>query len=364
LSLARSLRVSRSTWPPASHWKASARPPSNSDSNRSTYAEAIEAYKRALDCDPDFADAHCNLGSVYFNQDRIASSRICFERALVIDPHYAQAWLGIAWTYAFLADAYLLPAVAYDSAKLAAHRALDYDSLTGDTYVLLGYASYATDWNLENADRLFRRGVELSPNSADVHTFHANWLCFVGQIDDGLAAVDRAIALDRLSTVASFVREWCLYLGRRYDELIVQHAKTMALDSTFLYMDWFVGAAYREQGRYAEALAEYRRAQDLAGEQPLHGYAITYARMGRTGEAREILGRLEAYARTHYVNPIFLAEVHASLAEKDLAFEWLERAYNQRDAGLAEMKGDPLLHKLERDPRYSAFLKKMNLPPD
>ena len=285
-----------------------------------------------------------------------------FRRALAIDPRYAQAWLGIAWTYAFLADAYVLPAVAYDSAKLAAHRALDYDSLTGDTYVLLGYASYATDWNLENADRLFRRGVELSPNSADVHTFQANWLCFVGQIDDGVAAVDRAIALDPLSTVASFVREWCLYLGRRYDEVIVQHARTMALDSTFLYMDWFVGAAYREQGRYAEALAEYRRAQDLAGEQPLHGYAITYARMGRTEEAREILGRLEAYARTHYVNPIFLAEVHASLGERDLAIEWLERAVSDRTVWVAGLHRWPELDPLRSDPRFTALIRRIGLP--
>jgi tetratricopeptide (TPR) repeat protein len=66
------------------------------DSNRSTYAEAIQAYKRALECDPDFADAHCNLGSVYFNQDRLASSRICFERALVIDPNHVEANLNLA----------------------------------------------------------------------------------------------------------------------------------------------------------------------------------------------------------------------------------------------------------------------------
>ena len=66
------------------------------DSNRNTYAEAIEAYKRAIECDPDFADAHCNLGSVYFNQDRLASSRICFERALVNDPNHVEANLNLA----------------------------------------------------------------------------------------------------------------------------------------------------------------------------------------------------------------------------------------------------------------------------
>jgi len=304
-------------------------------------------------------------GRRFFHQSTEPSLRLAldyFRRSLAIDPQYAQAWLGIAWAYAFLADAYQLPAVAYDSAKIAARRALDYDSLSGETYVLLGYASYATDWNLENADRLFRRGVELSPNSADVHTFHANWLCFVGQIDEGLAAVDRAIALDRLSTVASFVREWCLYLGRRYDEVVVQHAKTMALDSTFLYMDWFVGAAHREQGRYPEALAEYRRAQALAGDRPLHGYAITYARMGRTSEARAILGRLEAYARTHYVNPIFFAEIHASLGEKDLAVEWLERAASDRTVWVAGLHRWPELDPLRSDPRFTALIRRIGLP--
>jgi serine/threonine-protein kinase len=304
-------------------------------------------------------------GQVHFHQSTEPSLRRAlayFRQSLALDPRYAQAWLGMAWTYAFLADAFQLPAVAYDSAKIAARRALDYDSLAGETYVVLGYASYATDWNLENADRLFHRGVELSPNSADVHMFRANWLCFVGQIDEGLAAVDRAIALDRLSTVASFVREWCLYMGRRYDEVVIQHAKTMALDSTFLYMDWFIGAAYREQGRYAEALAEYAKAQKLAGNQPLHGLAITYARMGKVQEAREILGRLQAYARDHYVNPIFFAEIHASLGEKDLAFEWLERAASDRTVWMAGLHRWPELDPLRSDPRFTALIRRIGLP--
>ena len=87
--------------------------------------------------------------------------------------------------------------------------------------------------------------------------------------------MDRAIELDRLNPFASFFREGCLYLARRYDAVIAQHATTAALDQTFLLLDTFLGAAYREQGRYQEALAEYARAQGYMGEQPLHGYAIT-----------------------------------------------------------------------------------------
>jgi TolB-like protein/tetratricopeptide (TPR) repeat protein len=303
-------------------------------------------------------------GQVLFHQSTEPALRRAldyFRRSLAIDPQYAQAWLGMAWVYAFLADAYQLPAVAYDSAKIAARRALDYDTLTGETYTLLGYASYATDWNLENADRLFRRGIERSPNSADVHMFHANWLCLTGKIDEGLAGVDRAIALDRLSTVASFVREWCLYLGRRYDDVIAQHARTVALDSTFLYMDSFRGAALREQGRTAEALAEYQRAQRLAGSQPLHGLALTYARMGMLQEARDVLGRLQAYASDHYVNPLFLAEIHASLGETDLAFESLERAASDRTVWMAGLNLWPELDPLRSDRRFTALVRRIGI---
>lgn len=98
-------------------------------------------------------------------------------------------------------------------------------------------------------------------HSADVALLYGNVLCFAGQIDAGLAQLDRAFELDRLNPFGSYCREWCLYLARRYDAVMAQHARTAALSPTFIYIDTFLGAAYWEQGRYQEALAAYARAK-------------------------------------------------------------------------------------------------------
>ncbi|MBA2627471.1 MAG: protein kinase, partial [Gemmatimonadales bacterium] len=285
-----------------------------------------------------------------------------FRGALAKDPAYAQAYVGIAWAYAYLADAYQVAAVAYDSSRTAAQEAMKLGSQAGENVLIFAYSTYVVDWDEAKADREMRRAVAISPNSADVASLYANWLCLAGQTDRGIVEADRAIVLDRLAPLGGFVREWCLYLGRRYDEVRAQHARTAALDETFIYLDSFLGAAYREQGRYAEALTEYARAQSFMGGQPLHGYAITYARMGRTKEARELLAELEAYARKHYVNPLFLAAIHASLGEKDQAFALLERAVTDRTVLAAGLALWPELTSLHSDPRFMALIRRVGLP--
>ena len=142
----------------------------------------------------------------------------------------------------------------------------------------------------------------------------------------------------------------------------VQQLKTNSLDPSFIYLDWFPAAALRELHRYDESLASYAKAQSLMGEQPLHGYAITYARMGRTKEAREILTRLEAYARRHYVNPMFFAMIHASLGDKDRAFAALNRAADDRTVLIGGLNVWPELAPLRADPRFATLVKRVGLP--
>ena len=280
-----------------------------------------------------------------------------FRSALAKDPDYAQAYEGIAMVYLGLADAFM-PGIAYDSARMAAGEALKRDSHAGEAHVVLGFASYAPDWDFRKADREMRLGVASSPNSSWAAFLYGTFLCGVGRIDAGLAQADRAIELDRLNPLGPFSRGWCLYLGRRYDAVIAQHARTAAI----VYLDTNAGAAYREQGRYQEALAEYARAQAVMGEQPLYGYAVTYARMGRMKEAREILGRLAAYAERHYVNPFFLAAIHASLGDKDRAFESLDRAARDRTMLIAWLNDWPEFDSLHSDPRFAALGRRLGLP--
>ena len=302
-------------------------------SGRTTSPEAHDLYLRGL--------GSFNVGT----EPAFRRALTFFRAALEKDPEYAQAYVAIAQVYITLADAYQPSRAAYDSARMAARQALGRDSLAGEAHASLAFVAYVIDWNFAEFDREGRRALELSPNSANAYIFYGMNLCLSGRIDAGLLAIDRGLELDRLNVTGSWAREWCLYLGRRYEDVITQHAKTAALFPAGIYMEHWVGAAYWELGRYPEALREYEGAQTLL-DQPLHGYAIIYARMGRTREAREILARLEAYAKGHSVNPIFFAEIHASLGEKDLAFEWLERAVIDRTGWLPGLTLWP-----ELDPR-------------
>jgi len=148
------------------------------------------------------------------------------------------------------------------------------------------------------------------------------------------------------------------------DQLIAEHAKTVVgwPDARFLYWDSFLGASYREKGRFAEALAEYERAQQAAGDMPLFGYAVTLARAGKTADARAMLARLQAYGRDHYVNPITFAAVYTALGDRDQAFAWLDRTVADRTGWLWGIATWPEFDALRQDPRLGQLIKRIGLP--
>lgn len=136
------------------------------------------------------------------------------------------------------------------------------------------------------------------------------------------------------------------------------------LGSGFLYWDSFLGAAHREKGQFTEALAEYERAQQAAGDMPLFGYAVTLARAGKTAEARAMLARLQAYGRDHYVNPITFTAIYAALGDRDRAFAWLDRTVEDRTGWLWGIATWPEFDSLREDPRLGKLIKRMGLPTD
>jgi len=220
----------------------------------------------------------------------------------------------------------------------------------------------ALDWRFEFGERELRRALDLDPNSSWTMILYGWYLCVTRRIEEGLTLANHAIAVDRLSPIAAWPRDACLYTSRRYDEVIANHAAGIPVDPDFWYWDVYQAAAYRERGRIPDALAEYRRIQGLAGDKPLFGYAITYARMGRVAEAREILGRLQAYARGHYVNPLSIAAIYAGLSDKDEAFAWLDRAIRDRTVFLFGIVRWPEFDPLRQDPRLAQLVRRIGLP--
>jgi len=265
-----------------------------------------------------------------------------FQQALARDPGFALAYAQTAWVYAWLADAYVAPNEAYPRVRAAARAALERDDLIADAHALLGYALSTYEWNPAAAEPEFRRALELDPNSTNTLLTVGFGRCQAGRSDEGLAQFDRMARLDPLSPFPLWAREMCFYVARRFDDVIAANRKTREIDPRFWYLDTWVGAARRELGDYNGALREYAQADANSGG-PQYGLAITYARMGRQREAREILRRLDERARTSYVPFWARAAVRGSVGDIDEAVALLQRALDTRESWMLSARVLPEL---------------------
>jgi tetratricopeptide (TPR) repeat protein len=179
----------------------------------------------------------------------------------------------------------------------------------------------------------------------------------VGLFDQALALDRKALELNPLDTTAYLNLANVAYYMGRYNEAASALKKSLELNLEFPVARAYLGRVYLMQARQQEALATMDQEPDPAWR--LYGLALANHALGREAESDVALAALIGKHQGEFAYQI--AQVYAYRGDADRAFEWLERAYSQRDGGLSEVKGDPLLKSLERDPRHSAFMKKMNL---
>jgi TolB-like protein/Tfp pilus assembly protein PilF len=289
----------------------------------------------------------------------LRSSLPLFQRAAEIDPTYPLPWVGIADTYAWLADDYLPAREAYARAKEAINRAINLAPTLAEAYTVLGWIRYAHDWDLGAAQRALQQAIALDSSSAWAHSNYAFVLVALDRWDDALREMLRALALDPLSPSLSANLEWLYFVGRRYDQVITQHAVTQRLAPTYVFGDSWIGAAYRELGLYREAIAAYERAQTIHGDRPLPGLALSYARSGDSVRAREQLRRVLAFAKRHHEKPERIAQVYASLGDHDTAFQLLNRALDSRSNEMVWLKQHPAYDPLREDPRFTDIVRRV-----
>ena len=298
-------------------------------------------------------------GRFHYNQytwDELQQALQYYRLAIEKDSAYAAPHVGISLTYMGLADAYLPPNDAMPLAKAAALKALEIDSLNGDAHGALGIVLTLYEWKLAEGSRELQRALELNPNSVDILVYWCQCALALNRMDEGLQYADRAIAIDPLSPLASWTKEFLLYASRRYDDVIKQHQRTAQLDSNFFYGDNLRCAAYRAKGMFREAVAEYER---FPTSPPPMGLAMTYGRMGRMDDARTIALAWEKESMKRYVQPDAIAGIYASMNEKEKAFHWLDKAFPAHSSGLACLRWFPDYDPLRSDPRFSALLKKL-----
>jgi TolB-like protein/Flp pilus assembly protein TadD len=248
-------------------------------------------------------DAHeaCLKGRYFWNKrtaDGLKKAADYFNEAIEKDPNYAQAYAGLADSYALLGDweyGILAPKEAYPRAKAAATKALELDSTLGEAHISLAFCLDGFDWDWESAGREFRRGIELNPGYATGHHWYAWHLTAMGRNGEAVAEMKKAESLDPLSLIISADLAEELLIAHRYDEAIKQSRKTMDLDPRFAVAHYELGQALVEKHMYNEAIAEFQKAIALSGGSTTctSNLAYAYAVSGRRNEAVKMLNDLK-----------------------------------------------------------------------
>lgn len=285
---------------------------------------------------------------------------VYYTQALKLNPDFAQAWAGLAEARSHQADSGFLPVEeGYGKAREAVDRALVLDGNLAKAHECMGWIKMAHDWDWAGADASFQRALVLEPGNATVLWKAAKLVGSLGRHKEALALNRQSVELDPLSPYAYLMLGNAAYFADQPDEAAGAFKKALELNPQFPYAHAYLGRVYLVQGRPREAMSEMQREPDPAWRQ--FGLALAHHALG---EKKEADAALQDYIAKYQADWAYqIAEAYAFRGESDLAFQWLERAYNQRDAGLSEVKGDPLLKNLKHDPRYAAFMKeKMNLP--
>jgi serine/threonine protein kinase/Tfp pilus assembly protein PilF len=288
-----------------------------------------------------------------------------FKKAIEIDPHYAQAYAGLAASYNDLPNySSYPPAEAYPLAKEAALKALELDSNLAEAHSALGLILCDYEWDWVGAEREFKRAIELNPAYETAHHWYAFLLIYHLRVEEAVSEIHKAYELDPLSLAVNRNYGLILYQAHKYDEALKMLHKAAELDPGFTYTHFCTGLVYLRTGDYEKAIEMLQKERELTGAvNPIVVIPLgtAYARMGHRQKAEEILAGIEERMKHEYVSPFYLAQLYFSLGELDKGFGLFERAYTERDIFLRFVKAFPMEDDVLQDPRYHAVLKKMKL---
>ena len=320
------------------------------------YTENNEAYQLYL------------KGRFYWNKrtvEALDKAIEYFKQAIEKDPGFALAYVGLADSYVVPANR-LPPRESMPKAKEAALRALEINERLAEAHATLGRALASYDWDWPAAEREFKRAVELNPNYAVAHQWYGGYFGVMGRPEEAISERRLAVELEPLSLIINFELGSAYYFARDYDRALEQFQKTLELDQNFPPATNFLPAVYEQKRMYAEALSGFRKARSMTlgseGSLATSGLGHLYAVTGKRSEALKLADELKQLSTREYVPATSVALIYAGLGDKDQAFEWLERAYDQHAFQLQWITLEPRFDNLRSDPRFQDLLKRMRIP--
>ena len=326
------------------------------------------ALKSAKAVNPEAYQSYLK-GRYFWNKrtaDGLKVALAYFKQAIEEDPKYAQAYSGLADTYALLGDwqyAVMTPKEAFPKAKSAAIKALELDSMLGEAHNSLAFVQDGFDWDFDSAGKEFQRAIELNPGYATAHHWYAWHLSLLGRFDEAIVEMRKAENLDPLSLIINADLAELLLLTHSYDESVIQSRKIIEMDPAFAIGHKQLGDAYLLKQMDKEAVAELQKAVRLSGGSPIciAELARAYVAAGKMNEAVKLLSDLEKRSTASFTDAPQIAMIYASMGNNEQAMNWLERAYEERFNPSILLRSG--FRPLRSDPRFEDLLRRVGLPP-
>jgi TolB-like protein/DNA-binding winged helix-turn-helix (wHTH) protein len=294
-----------------------------------------------------------------FDQEGMEQAVSDFERVIELDPSFAPAHLMLGNAY-FLLGAYgfMPPVVAFERDRLANERALKLDPNLALAHAQLGDIHRAYDWDWAAADQELKDALALAPADGDILFYAAVQALGMGRWDDALKQVNAALAQDPLNPSRYQVLTLIQSSRGRFEEAEAAARRALELIPMGPFGHSFLGNVLLLRGYPEAALTEFSKETVEAAR--LGGIAMAHFAQGRKADSDAALAQMTKHPTDH---PFFIAQAYALRGDPNGALKWLDLAYAQKDSGMLPLiKGDAIFKKIEGDPRYKAFLKKMNLP--
>ncbi len=294
-----------------------------------------------------------------FTDDDMRKAVDYFQQAIAKDPNYALAYAGLADAYHELAYT-SPPSEMMPKSKAASTKALQLDDSVGEAHAALGWVLWRYDWNFPEAEKEFRRAIELDDANRGMYPL---FLYSMKRFDQGFSEHKQSVAIDPLSLIQLTNVGDGLYYAHQYDRAIEQYQKALELDPNFSKAQLALASTYDRKGMYKEAIAEWQKGFTTDGDTRTAGLiGKAYSVSGYKGAMQAWLDDLISQSTHHYVAPLDIATLYARLGEKEHALEWLEKGYQARDADMVDIATEPTFDFLRSDPRFTDLLRRVGLP--
>jgi TolB-like protein/DNA-binding winged helix-turn-helix (wHTH) protein/Tfp pilus assembly protein PilF len=322
---------------------------------------------RARPLDPDAYEAYLK-GRYFWNkrtEEGFKKAVDYFNQAIAKDPTYAEAYAGLADTYVLLGGyGFMQQEDAMPKAKAAAQKALGINDQLAEAYTSLGVIAEMYEWNWPEAEKNFKRAIELDPNYSVAHEFYGDgYLSLIGKNEEGIEEIRKAHELDPLSPIIATDLAKRLSLEKKYAEAVTEFKNILDVDPDFVQAQYYLAETYEQMGLYPEAISELKKIkswEDLPLTLEELGYI--YARQGKRHEALQMIAELQRRSTHHYTDSASAARIYIALGDKDSAFVWLQKGYDEHSPHMILIDADSAYDPLRSDPRFQNLVRRIGLP--